>query len=175
MRGFCRRFGRTRILIGIAAILSAAPAEAYYQYVHYLVPGAPNTPVYEKFDLTVLPNKTLTFLVVDSGPTGFAPNDDFASVLSQIQQAAAVWNSVSNSDLRVAFGGVEAAGQPANTPGADVVFSELPPGLLGMGAPTVAAPAVAANGPNGPFVPIVRSTVFLSTDTNKGAGPSYME
>ena len=173
--GFRRRFGRMRILIGIAAVLCAAPAEAYYQYVHYLVPGAPNTPVYEKFDLTALPNKTLTFLVADTGPAGFAPNDDFASVLSQIQQAAAVWNSVSGSDLRVAFGGVEATGQPANTPGADVVFTELPPGLLGMGAPTVATPAVAVTGPKGPFVPIVRATVWLSADTNKGAGPSYME
>ncbi len=166
--------GRTRVLAALAAVLSAAPAEAYYQYVHYLA-GAPNTPVYEKFDLGALPNKTLTFLVNDSGPAAFAPGDDFSSVLSQIQQAAAVWNGVASSDLRVVFGGLEAPGQPANTPGADVVFTELPPGLLGMGAPTVASPAVPVTGANGPFVPIVRSTVWLSNNTSLGAGPSYLE
>ena len=170
-----RKIGRARLLLALAAVFAAVPAEAYYEYVHYLVPGAPNTPVYRKFDLSALPNKTVTFLVADSGPSVFAPNDDFASVLSQVQQAAAVWNSVSSSDLRVAFGGVEAANQPATTPGGDVVFTELPPGLLGLGVPTIAEPATAVNGPNGPFVPIVRATVWLSNDTTQGAGPSYLE
>jgi uncharacterized protein (TIGR03437 family) len=170
-----RKIGRARLVLTLGAVLAAIPAEAYYQYVHYLIPGSPNTPVFRKFDLTALPNKTVTFLVTDSGPSVFAPNDDFASVLSQVQQAAAVWNSVSSSDLRVAFGGVEAANQPAATPGGDVVFTELPPGLLGIGAPTINEPATAVNGPNGPFVPIVRATVWLSNDTTQGAGPSYLE
>src|SRR5215472_822267 len=173
--GSFRTTGRARSVLALAAVFGAVPAEAYYQYVHYLVPGAPNTPVYRKFDLSILPNKTVTFLVTDSGPAVFAPNDDFASVLSQVQQAAAVWNSVSSSDLRVAFGGVEAANQPATTPGGDVVFTELPPGLLGIGAPTINEPATAVTGPNGPFVPIVRATVWLSNDTTQGAGPSYLE
>ena len=63
---------RGRILLAVAAVLSAAPAEAYYQYVHYPTPGAPYTPVYEKFDLTAFPNKTVTFLVADAGPAAFA-------------------------------------------------------------------------------------------------------
>src|SRR5205807_1409148 len=71
--------------------------------------------------------------------------------------------------------GVEAAAQPASTPGGDVVFIELPPGLLGIGAPTVAAPLAPVTGPNGPFIPIVRATVWLSNNTNQGAGASYME
>lgn len=170
-----RALGRVRLGIAIAVIVSALPANAYYQYVHYLTHGAPYTPVYERFDLTALPNKTVTFLVSDTGPAAFAPNDDFASVLSQVQQAAAAWNSVASSDLRVAFGGVETTSQPANTPGADIVFVDLPPGLLGMGAPIVATPITPVNGPKGPFVPIVRATVYLSNDTNKGAGPSYLE
>ena len=164
-----------KILIGIAALLAAGPAQAYYQYVHYLTRGAPYTPVYEKFDLSILTNKTVTFLVNDGGPTAFAPGDDFSSVLSQIQQAAAVWNGVASSDLRVAFGGVEAASQPANTPGGDVIFAELPPGLLGMGAPTVAVPITPKTVNGTSFVPIVRATVWLSNDTSQGAGPSYLE
>jgi len=166
--------GRRGIVIGIAAVLFAAPAEAYYHYVHYLA-GAPATPVFEKFDLTALPYKTVTFLVNDAGPTAFAPGDDFSSVLSQLQQAVAVWNGVSSSDLRVEFGGLEAASQAANTPGVDVVFGELPPGLLGLSGPTVASPLTPETGQNGTFIPIVRSTVMLSNDTNQGAGPSYLE
>src|SRR5579871_5486154 len=153
--------GTARVLIAVAMGLAAVPAHAYYQYVRYLTPAGPYTPVFEKFDLSpnVLPNKTVTFLVTDSGPTVFAANDDFSSVLSQLQQAAAVWNAVPSSDLRVAFGGVEAAAQPANTPGGDVVFTELPPGLLGLGAPTIAVPATPVKGATGLFIPIVRATV----------------
>jgi hypothetical protein len=168
------KLGRVQILTAIAMILSALPAKAYYHYVHYLA-GPPYNPVFERFDLAALPNKTVTFLVSDSGPAAFAPGDDFASVLSQIRQAAAAWDSVSTSDLRVAFGAVEAGSQPASTPGGDVVFVDLPPGLLGMGAPTIAAPIAPTATATGSFIPIVRSTVMLSKDTNQGAGPSYLE
>src|SRR5262249_9506715 len=92
----------------LAAILAcAAPALASYHYVHYATRNAPFNPIYEKFDLTALPNNTVTFFVSDQGPSIYAPNDNFGSVLSQIKQAAAAWNSVATSDLRVAFGGLE--------------------------------------------------------------------
>jgi uncharacterized protein (TIGR03437 family) len=61
------------------------------------------------------------------------------------------------------FGGLQAKDQPSNTPGGDVVFDELPPGVLGLGAPLV----------NGTV--IVRSTVTLANNTGRGAGPSYYE
>src|SRR5579862_5053052 len=99
---------RSPILAGIAIVAVVVPANAYYQYVHYLANSA-NTPVYEKFDLSVLPNKTVSFLVVDSGPSNFGANDDFSSVISQVQQAVAAWNGVNSSDLRVSFGGLESA------------------------------------------------------------------
>src|SRR5262249_45087648 len=101
-------------------------------------------------------------------------NDSFGSILNQVKQAAAAWNSVDSSDLRVAFGGVEAPNQPANTPTADVIFTDdLPPGLLGMGAPTKSSPSSVA-GPHGPFFPIVRSTVMLPNDTSR-ATASYLQ
>ena len=43
----------------------------------------------------------------DQGPSTYAANDSFGSVLSQVKQALPAWNSVSTSDLRVAFGGLE--------------------------------------------------------------------
>jgi uncharacterized protein (TIGR03437 family) len=183
---------RTPVGIALAAALAATPAGAYYHYVHYLQTPY-NTPVFEKFDLTQLPNKTVTFLVTDPGPAKLGVNDDFASVLSQIKQAAAVWNGVSSSDLRVHFGGEEAPIQGVNTPsgsqaltdqatgvlgagstpGGDVVFADLPPGLLGMGG--VTASTAPANSPSGPFFPVVRSTILLTNDTSQAPGPSYME
>jgi len=183
---------RTSVVMALAAALVATPAGAYYHYVHYLQSPF-NTPVFEKFDLTQLPNKTVTFLVTDPGPAKLGTNDDYASVLSQVKQAAAVWNGVSSSDLRVAFGGEEAPIQGAsspgssagfndqaagvlgagNTPGGDVVFADLPPGLLGMGG--VTASTTVANGPSGPFFPVVRSTILLTNDTSQAPGPSYLE
>jgi len=181
---------RSRIVVGLAAALAATPAGAYYHYVHYLQ-SPYNTPIYEKFDLTQLPDKTVTFLVTDPGPAKYGPNDDFASVLSQIQQAAAVWNGVSSSDLRVAFGGeqgpVQGVAGPGgassdqaanvmglgNAPGGDVVFADLPPGLLGMGGVTASTTPVTNS--SGTFFPVIRSTVLLTNDTSQAPGPSYME
>ena len=60
-----------------------------------------------------------------------APGDLVARWRQGDQQAAAAWNSVDSSDLRVAFGGLESPKQVENSPGGDVVFVDLPPGLLG--------------------------------------------
>jgi uncharacterized protein (TIGR03437 family) len=136
----------------------AVPAQGYYHYVHYTSRNAPFTPVYEKYNV-----KSVTFMVSDQGPSIFAPNDSFGSLLGQVKQALAAWDSVSTTDLRVVFGGLESKDQPSNTPGGDAVFDELPPGVLGLGAPLV----------NGTV--IVRSTVTLANNTSRGAGPSYYE
>src|SRR4029077_9136692 len=94
-------------------------------------------------------------------------------VLSQVRQAAVAWNSVDSSDLRVAFGGLESQAQVGTAAAGDVIFAELPPGVLGLGGVTPAAAPV--NGPNGPFIPGVRSTIVLTNDTGKAPGPSYLE
>ncbi|HEV3332572.1 MAG TPA: IPT/TIG domain-containing protein [Bryobacteraceae bacterium] len=186
------KLARTPLVMALAAAVAATPAAAYYHYVHYLQTPY-NTPVFEKFDLTQLPNKTVTFLVTDPGPAKLGVNDDFASVLSQVKQAAAVWNGVSSSDLRVAFGGEEASIQGAkgpgsssvfndlapgvtglgNAPGGDVVFADLPPGLLGMGGVTASTTPVTNS--SGTFFPVIRSTMLLTNDTSQAPGPSYME
>jgi len=155
-------FGRASALAA-AALLLAVPAEAYYHYVHFNR-NALGSPVQEKFDLNALgPSKTVTFYVNDNGPAVLAPGDSFGSVLGEVKQALAAWDSISTSDLRVAFGGLETTGQPSNTPGGDVIFLDLPPGLLGQGSPTSSGTT------------ILRGTVILSNNTNRGPGPSYLE
>jgi uncharacterized protein (TIGR03437 family) len=164
---------RFQVLIAAVAVLAVPRAEAYYHYIHYLG-GSQNTPVYEKFDLSALPGKTLTFLVMDSGPATYGTNDDFASVLSQVRQAAIAWNSVDSSDLRVAFGGLEAQGQTANAPGGDVVFTDLAPGVLGMGGVATARnPVIDSSGR--PFFPVTRALIQLTNNTSQATGPSYLE
>lgn len=164
-----------RALSGAAAVfLFAAPSHAYYHYVHYAGRSAPFNPIYEKYDLasggpTMLPNKTVTFFVSDQTPTVYGPNDSFVSVLSQVRQALAQWNSVSSSDLRVAFGGIENVTQPSNTPGGDVVFTQLPPGLLGMGGVTSSSTQVTG------FFPVLHSIVMMNLDASQAPGPSYLE
>jgi uncharacterized protein (TIGR03437 family) len=169
------------LAMGAAALLLAVPSHAYYHYVHYLTSSAPFTPVPEAFDLTALPNKTLTFFVSDSGLASYGANDSFGSVLSQVKDAAAAWNSVANSDLRICFGGLEIAGstQASATPAGHVVFQELAPGILGIGSPTVSDSASVQTGQNGPFFPISGGLVVLTNSTdpnaNYGPGPSYLE
>jgi uncharacterized protein (TIGR03437 family) len=174
--------GRTLQALAVAAALALAiPSHAYYHYVHYLTGSAPFIPVPEAFDLNALPNKTVTFFVSDAGLKAYGPNDSFGSVLSQVKNAAAVWNSVASSDLRVAFGGLETydPNQLSATPAGDVVFAEFAPGILGLGGHTLSTPATVQTGQNGQFFPIVRGTVILtnSTDPNAGygPGPSYLE
>ncbi len=152
----------------VVAIAFALPAPAYYHFIHYLASG--NAP--EKFDLTALPNQTVAFFVSESGPTVYSQTDTFNSVLGQIQQATLVWNGVATSAIRVSFGGLEGATTAQNTPGGDVLFEELPPGVEGFGGPTtLAAPVKAADGSQ--FFPIVRSALYLNQDLTVAPGPSY--
>ena len=154
----------------LAALATAAPAPAYYHFIHYL--NGVSAP--EKFDLASLPNKTVTFFVSENGPVAYSATDTFNSVLSQLRQATTAWNAVGSSDLRVAFGGLGDPSTPQNTPGGDVVFEDLPPGLLGYGGPTsLAAPVTGSNGVL--FVPIRRSTVHLNRSLTVAPGPSYNE
>jgi uncharacterized protein (TIGR03437 family) len=157
---------RNRIWTAAAiACLLVTPSSAYYHYVHFGSTNAPFTPQQEKFNLASLPNKTVTFFVNDQGPAIYAPGDSFGSLLGQVKQALAAWDSVSTSDLRVSFGGLETGSQFSNTPGGDVTFLDLPPGLFGQGGPV-------SNGTT-----IIRGSVILANNTNfgKGPGPSYLE
>jgi uncharacterized protein (TIGR03437 family) len=161
---------RRRFALPVLAALLALPAAAYYPFMYYLAAGAAPA----KFDLAALPNNTVWFFVSENGPSSFGPNDDFASVVSQIRQATQVWNGVSSSSLRVGFGGFEHAGTPQNTPAADVVFEDLAPGLLGFGGPTVvASPVVPATGT--PWVPITRAAIHININGITAPFPSYRE
>ena len=171
-------------LLAGALAAAATPAAAYYHYVHYLNSSPPYGAVFEKFDLTALPDKTVTFFVSDSGPTSYTTNDSFPSVLEQIRNATRVWNAVASSDLRVGFGGLQAAGTPQSVPAGEVVFEELPPGVLAFAGHAVPVNVVNTAADGTQFVPISESIIHLNIDLTQQAGqangegyagPSYSE
>ncbi|HXM44741.1 MAG TPA: matrixin family metalloprotease [Bryobacteraceae bacterium] len=166
---------RLKTLALLAGALAAAtPSAAYYHYVHYLNSPSGYSVAFERFDLAALPDQTVTFFVSDSGPTSYTPNDSFPSVLEQIRNATQVWNSVASSNLRVAFGGLQAAGTQQSVPTGEVVFEELPPGLLAFAGPQATASVAIA--PDGTlFVPITLSLIHLNVNMTQQAGPEYID
>ncbi|HLJ49447.1 MAG TPA: matrixin family metalloprotease [Bryobacteraceae bacterium] len=148
-------------------------ASAYYYYVLYNGRSAPFTPIFEKFDVNALPNKTVLFYISDSNPAPLASGDSMPAVVSEIRSAADVWNHVASSDLRIAYGGLYTAGNDAAIKsGISVEFSDnVPPGLLAMSTPD--SVGTVSIGPNGPFVPITHSTMQIARDIfSRGAVPA---
>ncbi len=157
---------RVTILV-VAAMALSAVSSAYYHFVHFSTRFGPFTPIVEKFDLNALPDKTVTFLITDQGPTKFADGDNYAAVVSQIRAAAKVWNDVETSELRVRFGGFQTGNVTQTTPGIDVTFDDLEPGVFGRGGPIVRNDLVGTLGNS--FIPVQRSLVILQKDLSARA------
>ena len=168
------------LLVGMA-ICSCAPIAAYTHFLHYSSKGVP---IPEKFNLAQIPSKTVFFFVSDAGPASYAANDSFPSVVNQIRQATQVWNAVSTSDVRVAFGGLYTEGTADSSPGGSVVFEDLPPGVLAYSGPTTCEDVSATGSPScqqqapadsDSFIPILQSTMHMSRDLTRIPGPSFSE
>ncbi|MDZ4797123.1 MAG: matrixin family metalloprotease [Bryobacteraceae bacterium] len=144
--------------LAVVALTLSGTASAYYHFVHFASRTAPFRPMPAKFDLNVLPNKTLSWFVNDmSGLVFNTQGDGPAALLSQLKSVTGVWNDVDSSDLRLAYGGVATPGLTSTTPSVEVLF-DLPPGVIAQGGPTVSLAS------NGQFVPIVKSVVRINPD-----------
>src|SRR3954469_4324547 len=134
------RFSSRSIAVAAVCLLAGSSvSQAYYHFVRFNTRTGPYTPIYEKFDLNVLPNKTITYFISAQAQPQLAPNDTYSGVISQIRAAAKVWNDVDSSDLRLSYGGTITPGTPGNAPSIEVVFDEVPPGLIAWGTPQVLA------------------------------------
>jgi hypothetical protein len=149
------------------ALLLAGYAPAYYHFTHFSSRQAPFRPIPEKFDINALPNQTLTYFIDDASGLQLADGDSYPSLVSEIRAASGVWNDVASSSLRLTFGGFSSPGASQSAPSVDILFEEVPPGLIAMGGPTVRAAA------NSEFVPIVKSVVIIQPDLRNR--PSYSE
>jgi hypothetical protein len=150
------------VVAGLAAMSSLA--SGYYHWVYFASRTGPFTPVPLRFDLNALPGNIVNYIISDQGPGPLVAGDSLTAIVSEIQSAAAVWNGVSSSALRVQFGGIAPVGTPQSAPGIDVVFDDnMPPGILAQTKPTtVDDVSFVANGVS--FVPLLRSRVQFRRD-----------
>ena len=156
---------RPAAIAALTLALWTVSARAYYHYVHFTDTPDGRIRTVEKFDLDALLDHRVDFFVSRQQLPTLAVNDSFDGVLSQVRQALAVWDSVPTSELRVGFGGVVDGVLPGNGPAGQIVFAELPPGVIGMGGPVTTGDAA------GGFTSIVRSQVVLSNNLVDGSRP----
>lgn len=161
------RSARTLAALVAACTALASVSSGYYHFTHYFTRSAPYTPVVEKFDLNALPNKTAIYYISEGTNVQLAPGDTFAGLVSQIRAAAKVWNDVDTSDLRLQYGGLIAPSTQQSSPAIQILFEEVPPGLVALGGTQVRADY------NGSFIPIVRSVVIVRPELAQK--PSYGE
>ena len=148
----------------VLAGLAAPRVKGYSHFVHYGLNATAAEAAIEKFARTALLDDTVYFYVSNEQPT-LAANDSYEALVSQVRQALAVWNNVPSSSLRVAYGGISEGDLRAQSPAGEILFAELPPGVIGLGGPITRGQA--ADG----FVPIVRSQVILSNTLTAARRP----
>ncbi|WP_031500069.1 matrixin family metalloprotease [Bryobacter aggregatus] len=156
--------------------LLAATATANYHFVRYSNQTGYQQPIYEKFDLNALVNKTVPFFIISDGLEKLADGDNQTALMSQLLLASRTWSDVSTSELRLNFGGyATAAATPQSAPGIDIIFDEVPPGIISYAGPTVKAETTTSTEP---FTPILRSLIVFRKDLSNvmnQALPSYSE
>lgn len=148
------------------AALAGLLASASTHFVKYSNALGYQKPIYEKFDLNALVNKTVPFFIVADGLSKVAEGDNQNALMSQIIAAGRVWNDVPTSELRLAFGGYApaAASAPQSAPGIDIVFDEVAPGIISYAGPTIKAETT--TNATETFTPILRSQIIFRKDVN---------
>lgn len=166
---------RAKVAVALAALLLVGWQEAsgYAHFVRYLTRNGPFQPVLTRFDLRSAPGKRIPFFIERAGPEQLAEGDSREALFSQIRAAANVWNTVRTSELRLTFGGLSEPGTPMSGPRVEVVFDEVPPGLVAMGGPEVLGEVTEKDG--SVFVPIVKSLLVLPANLAEPARPSWSE
>ncbi len=151
----------------LIAVSFSATAPAYVHFLRYFNRDGRAVAIPTRFDLAALPNRTVPFYIAPQGPERLTPGDSVAALTSQIRLAARIWSEVDTSELRLAYAG-DVSDTGLSTPGIDVTFGDIPPGLLAMAGVTTAEP-----GPGAAFVPIQRAQIVLARDLTEQ--PSFAE
>ena len=166
-----------RFRVALASLLLAASSVAFAHdyWVYFPSRTGPFQAYPARFDLSALPDKTVSYFISDQPPGKLVDGDNYDALVSQIRLAAETWNGVASSDLRVRFGGFSTMGTTQSTPGIDVVFDDnMPPGLLAQTLPST--PQDVGDLTKGPgFVPILRSKLQLRSDLTVKQQASYSD
>lgn len=158
-----------RLRLAAALLLAASAVQGYYHFLQYTDREGRRIALPERFDLDALTGRAVPYFIARSGPERFATGDSMTALVSQLQLAAAQWDSVETSELRVQFGGFFEGRAPEGAqPGIDIVFEEIPPGLIAIAGPVVKSSVK----PGQNFVPIERSVLILPKDMSNLASSS---
>ncbi|MGH9785364.1 MAG: IPT/TIG domain-containing protein, partial [Terriglobia bacterium] len=157
--------GRCALLtVGLLSLVGAS-ALAYYPMGRYNTAVSPNVLIPARYDVTALPNSTITFYLTTQRPQTLAPGDSVEAIISELAAAAAVWNSVSSSALRVGFGGYTkvSGARPLVNPIGVIGFSDsIPPGAAAVGGTVFRIPSGTPA-----FLPVVASFVDMPLDMSR--------
>src|SRR5450631_948397 len=124
------RTQRALLMLGALGVVSPM-ASAYYYYVFLASGTGPYAPLAAHYDLNAIRGNTVQYFISDVAPGPLMPGDTLTDIYSEIRQAAAVWNGVGSSALRLHFGGTRNMTNPQTLPGIDVVFDDnMPPGIV---------------------------------------------
>jgi Matrixin len=169
--------GRALILAAALALISPM-ASAYYYYVFFASGTGPYVPLPAHYDLNAIKDNTVQYFISDLPAGPLMPGDSLTAIYSEIRQAAAVWDRVGSSSLRLHFGGTRNMGTPQTVPGIDVLFDDdMPPGIVAQTKLSFPADLTFLSEKGTTFVPIQRATVQLRKDLT-AAGyqqPSYTD
>ncbi|MCZ2155827.1 MAG: matrixin family metalloprotease [Bryobacterales bacterium] len=159
-RRFHPRLPLRACLAFLGLFAAIAPLPAYYHFLHVREQNGALSAIPERFDLRALPDGAVPLIVSRPAEPELADGDTWDAVISEVKLAASKWSSVPYSRLRLRYAGEVAEAPPAGTPYVEVVFEELPPGVIAMGGPvTVEA---RSSDEAGEFVPIARSVVMVN-------------
>lgn len=164
---------RALYTLAVVAVIGIGPASGYTHFLRYVTADGKTIPAAARFDLDQMPGGIVPFLISEQGPAALAGGDSFPALVSQIQAAATAWNGVGTSRLRLAYGGTLAKDAMMNSPSVEVIFDEVPPGLVAMGGPVTRGEPVVTE--NGAYVPIVKSQLVLPKNLADPARPSWTE
>ncbi|OFW28418.1 MAG: hypothetical protein A3J28_01045 [Acidobacteria bacterium RIFCSPLOWO2_12_FULL_60_22] len=155
----CRRLF---LLLALLAI-GASAGWTYHPFGRYNTAVTPNTLIPARYDVSKLPNATISFYLTNQKPQALAPGDSVEALMSEIATAASTWNSVATSSLRVNFGGYTKQGAVIANPMGTVTFSSsIPPGAAAVGGPIFRVPSGTPE-----FLPIELSRIQLPTDMSR--------
>ena len=101
--------------------------------------ASPYIPIVARFDLNTLTNNTRPLLRLERGPVHDVSRRHIGSHCQpDTARRPSVWNNVSTSSIRLAYGGFYNPGTTESAPGIQIEFSDdIPPGLLAFSIPTV--------------------------------------
>lgn len=165
-------FQRLRWLLpATLALLMCLPLAGYYPFLHLQWADGRWVSIPERFDLRETPGGAVPFVVTRAIEPQWDEGDGWEAALSQVRLAAEEWSSISTSSLRLRFAGETPLNGEASTPHIQVLFEELPPGVIAMAGPVSVSDT--RHDAHGAFKPIAKSMVIHSADLRHR--PSYSE